>query len=63
MAIKFLVGKDYPHLCKKCQQAIDDVAGLFAEDFMEDTDNDEAPCDFVYDHGMFCGGHHCENKK
>ena len=58
-----LTGKDYPHLCSACQSAIDDMAGLYAEDLMEDTDNyGEAACDAVYDHRMFCGGGQCVNR-
>jgi hypothetical protein len=25
----------------------------------EDTDDPEAPCNWVYDHRLFCGGHEC----
>jgi hypothetical protein len=57
-----LTGKDYPHLCSACRSAIDDMAGLYADDLMEDTDNEEAACDAVYDHRMFCGGGECINK-
>jgi hypothetical protein len=57
-----LTGKDYPYLCEQCQAAIDDMAMLYGEDLMEDTDNEEAACDAVYDQGMFCGGHTCVNK-
>lgn len=56
-----LTGKDYPHLCSECQAAIDYAAMFFGEDG-PDTDNEEAPCDFVYDHRMFCGGHTCINR-
>jgi hypothetical protein len=61
MRVKFLTGKDYPHLCPKCQAAIDGVAMLYREGLMEDTDDEEAPCMFVYDHAMFCGGRECCN--
>jgi len=57
-----LTGKDYPHLCSLCRKAIDDIAQVFALDLMEDTDDEEAACDYVYDHGMFCGKHTCINK-
>lgn len=57
-----LTGKDYPHLCSACRSAIDDMADLYADDLMEDTDNEEAACDAVYDHRMFCGGGECINK-
>lgn len=57
-----LTGKDYPHLCSACRAAIDDMAMLYGEDLMGDTDNEDAACDAVYDHGMFCGGNTCINK-
>lgn len=57
-----LTGKDYPHLCETCRATIDDVASLVFDGDGPDTDNEEAPCDYVYDHGMFCGGHTCINK-
>jgi hypothetical protein len=47
MAAKFLTGKDYPHLCPQCQKAIDDIAALYTEGLMEETDDEEAPCMFV----------------
>ena len=56
-----LTGKDYPHLCGKCQAAIDDMAMAYGEDG-PDTDNEEAACDAVYDASMFCGGHTCVNR-
>lgn len=60
--VEFLTGKDYPHLCPKCQKAIDDIAHLFQTGILEDTDDIEAPIMFVGDHGMFCGVHQCINK-
>lgn len=59
--MNFLTGKDYPHLCPACRRAIDDIAALFQEGEMPDTDDEEAPCMYVYDHGMFCGGHECKD--
>lgn len=58
--MQFLTGKDYPHLCKACQSAIDGVATLFQDD-LPDTDDVEAPCNVCYDHAMFCGGTECKN--
>lgn len=55
-------GKDYPHLCDRCRATIDDVASLVFGEDGPDTDNEEAPCDYVYDHRMFCGGSECVNK-
>jgi hypothetical protein len=60
--MKMLKGKDYPWLCKVCQHAIDDAAALYAEDFMADTDDPEAACNYVYDHSMFCGGGECVHR-
>lgn len=59
-------GADYPHLCKKCRDEIDAAAlvlGLSKDDGPDTPDDDdEAACDYVYDHGLFCGGKTCENK-
>ena len=56
--MNFLTGSDYPDLCKKCRSTIDQVAGILIPEG-PDTDDEEAPCNYVYDHGMFCGGHEC----
>lgn len=55
--MEFLTGKDYSHLCSKCQAAID----LCVEVVLEgpDTDNIEAPFDFAADHLLLCGGRTC----
>ncbi len=55
--MKFLTGSDYPDLCRKCRMTIDQVVDIVS--MGADTDDEEAPCNFVYDHGMFCGGHEC----
>ena len=60
--IEFLTGKNYPNLCSFCRKAIDDIAQLFMEGLMADTDDPEAPCTAVYDRGLYCGGHECINK-
>jgi len=60
--ITFLTGKDYPRLCSFCRRAIDDIAMLFKDGLMADTDDPEAPCMVVYDRRMYCGGHECINK-
>ncbi len=57
--MKFLTGKDYPWVCLVCQAAIDSAAMLFTGD-QEDTDDEEAPAMFVYDHHWYCGGDHCK---
>jgi hypothetical protein len=61
MKTKFLVGKDYPWLCSQCQQQIDLVVGLM--DDLPDTDDEEGPCMYVYDHALFCGGTECKDRK
>lgn len=60
MKTKFLVGKDYPWLCSQCQQQIDTIAGMIKD--LPDTDDNEAPCMYVCDHALFCGGTECKNK-
>lgn len=55
--MKFLTGKDYPHLCSYCQQIITDTARALVEG--PDTDDNEAPIMYVGDNDMFCGGHTC----
>ena len=55
--MKFLTGKDYDHLCKNCQNAIDLCLELVTEG--PDTDNIEAPFDFAADHRLLCGGRTC----
>ena len=57
--MEFLTGKDYPWVCEKCCAAIDAAALLFNGD-QPDTDDEEAPAMYVYDHKMYCGGHSCK---
>ena len=57
--MEFLIGRDYPHLCDTCRAAIDTAALLIGEEG-PDTDNIEAPIDFVYDHSLYCGGRSCQ---
>ena len=57
--MEFLLGRDYPHLCDTCRAAIDTAALLLGEEG-PDTDNIEAPIDFVYDHSLYCGGRSCQ---
>ena len=59
--MKYLTGKDYPHLCKQCQAMIDRCVD--AVEFGPDTDDEEAPCMFVYDHKLYCGGYECVEEK
>jgi hypothetical protein len=57
--MEYMTGKDCPHLCNDCRVAIDDIAAMYNEGEMSDDDDEEAPCMYVYDHGMYCGGHEC----
>jgi hypothetical protein len=59
--MEFLTGKDYPHLCEICQSQIDSIASIMED--LEDTDDEEFPCNFVYDNNLFCGGQECKNHK
>ncbi len=64
-AMKFLTGKDYPWLCAQCQARIDEAVPIVMLLIQEGPDRDwdeEAPCEHVYDQGLFCGGHECVNK-
>lgn len=56
--VRFLTGKDYPHLCKTCRAVVDNCAMILTEGG-PDTDNVEAPSDMAYDQHLFCGGHCC----
>ena len=54
----FYMGKDYPHLCDGCKATIDQCVELVQTG--ADTDDNEAPLMFAYDHKLMCGGHECE---
>ena len=54
----FLTGKDYPWLCEQCKAMVDQCVDLVR--MGTDTDDDEAPIMFAYDHKLMCGGHECE---
>jgi len=56
--MKYLTGKDYDHLCSRCQAAIDACLPIVIEG--PDTDDIEAPFMFAADHGMLCGGSTCK---
>jgi len=58
----YLTGKDYPWLCEECRATVDSVVELVEEYSDEYSSDDEAPCNFVYDHAMFCGGRECKNR-
>jgi hypothetical protein len=55
----FRQGKDYPWVCPECQAVVDQVAQIYEEGHMEDTDDDEAPMMYAGDHSLLCGGRHC----
>ena len=55
--VKFYTGKDYPELCDRCRATIDKCVTLVK--FGEDTDDNEAPAMFAYDHNLMCGGYEC----
>ncbi len=59
--VKFVPGKEYTQLCDKCRKVIDEIWEVFNMGVMEDTDDEEAPCNYVYDNALFCGGHECIN--
>lgn len=59
--MKYLTGKDYPDLCDRCQAAVNGAALIVA--IGADTDDEEAPLNFVYDNGLYCGGYSCTNKE
>mgnify|MGYP001560330324 CR=1 FL=1 len=50
--MKFLTGKDYPWLCESCQAQVDLAATVLEEG--EDTNDEEAPCNWAYDNALFC---------
>lgn len=60
--MEFLTGKDYPWVCEYCQATITQMAQMFAEGEMEDTDDPEAACMFMYDNWMYCGGQTCKRE-
>lgn len=53
---------EYPHLCDKCNATIRSVAASVIPLGPDDEASDpEAPCNYVYDHAMFCGGRTCRH--
>lgn len=49
--MRYLRGRDYPHLCEKCRDAIDKAWELYTSGVMPDTDDPEAPIMYAGDHG------------
>lgn len=60
---EYLVGKDYPHLCKTCKSEID-TAALIVHHLAQYAEDNEGPAMYVYDHSLYCGerGHNCGNR-
>lgn len=61
--MEFLNSEHYPELCDKCKTLLDNIAMVYKEGEMPDTDDEEAPCNYLYDNSMFCGGRSCANQK
>ena len=55
--VKYQTGENYPHLCSKCQSAIDHAHTLIVDGFASEqyVDDDEGPCNLAYDRGWFRG--------
>ena len=56
--MKFYAGNDYPHLCNGCKAMVDQCVDMVQ--MGADTDDEEAPIMFAYDHKLMCGGYECE---
>ena len=61
MGTQFLTSRDYPHLCDACKTTLDQIAQIFVDDLLGDTDDEEAPAMYMYDNALYCGGHVCKN--
>lgn len=59
--MQYLTGKDYPWLCDACKAVVSEIAALYNDGEMPDTDDEEAPINEAYDRGMLCQGHTCAN--
>lgn len=59
---RFLDPKSYTHLCEACRSVLVTITHAFEEDLLGDTDDEEAPCNYMYDHRMFCGGFTCNQE-
>jgi len=59
--VKYLTGKDYPHLCSNCQSAVDNAHTLIVDGFASEqyVVDDEGPNMLAYDRGWF-GECECE---
>ncbi len=54
--MKYLTGKDYPHLCKSCRNSIDDAHMLIVDGLADEsyTIDNEGPTMMAYDKRWFC---------
>jgi hypothetical protein len=53
----YLDPESYTHLCPECRALLASLTATFGEG--EDSDDDEAPCNYMYDHALFCQGREC----
>jgi len=55
--VEYLTGENYPHLCSKCQSAIDNAHMLIVDGFASGryVHDNEGPCMLAYDKGWFRG--------
>ena len=61
--MKYLIGKDYDHLCSAWQGVITQLAGEMQNVDDVYTADEEGPCNLAYDYGLFCNGHSCKESK
>ena len=59
MASQFRPAKEYPWLCQACQETLSNITALFEQGEMPDTDDEEAPSMYMYDHQLYCDGFTC----
>ena len=50
---------EYTWLCDKDRAKLANITDLFVGGNMPDTLDEEAPCNFMYDNKLFCGGWTC----
>jgi hypothetical protein len=61
--MKFERPESYIWLCEACRGMLAKVTELFESGEMPDTDDNEAPCMYMGDHQLFCGGGHCNRHR
>ena len=61
--VEFIPAEEYTWLCDKCRQLLStitiELSGIELPDI--DATNQEYPCDYMYDHRLFCGQYTCIN--